>query len=196
MNNRVWFYLCISKYFPGFTIPIGFHSLSTREVQNGCSDTDLRNFSSYHPQSQKDWVWNRSLGAAWSNPQLKQGPPELVVQVHIQRDFDYLWGWRLFCLSGQVCQCLATLTVKTCFLMFRGTSCVPLCACGLWSWHWDLAQSLTLSSLHPPFKDLYTPIKSLNIPWPDPLSPRCIFLAPALPPGLRDQGFLKGWSCW
>lgn len=39
MNNRVWVCLCISKYFPGFTVT-DFHSLFTREVQNGRPDTD------------------------------------------------------------------------------------------------------------------------------------------------------------
>lgn len=34
------------------------------------------------------------------------------------------------------CQCLITITVRNCSLMFRGSFCISVCACCLLSFHW------------------------------------------------------------
>ena len=49
----------------------------------------------------------------------------------------HLHGWRLHCLLwATLCQCLVTFTLKKCFLMFRRTSWVSVCAHHLTSWYW------------------------------------------------------------
>jgi len=53
------------------------------------------------------------------DPWLMQGYLETVAQDHVQTAFEYLQGWRLHNLSRQPMQCSVTLTVKTCFLIFK-----------------------------------------------------------------------------
>lgn len=62
-------------------------------------------------ESQNSWGWQGPLECIWSNPFLKQGQQEQVVQDHIQMAFDDLHN-----LSGQ---CSVTHTVNKCFPILR-----------------------------------------------------------------------------
>ena len=63
---------------------------------------------------------------------------------------------------GNLCQCLVTFTVKKCFLMLRGNfPCFSLCPLPLVLSLGTTEQSLSLSSLHPPFRYLCTFMRSL-----------------------------------
>jgi len=58
-------------------------------------------------------------------PLLQHGHLQLVAQDYVQMAFKYLQDWQLHNLSGQPVSCL---TVKNCFLMFRGNLlCLILC---------------------------------------------------------------------
>jgi len=75
--------------------------------------------------------------------------------------FEYLQRWRLHCLSGLPVQCLVTLTVQTCFLMFGGNLlCFILCLLTLVLSLGTTEKSLAASSLCSPFRYLYTLMRS------------------------------------
>lgn len=56
------------------------------------------------------------------NPMLKQDHQKAFAQHHVQADYEDLQGEIRHNLFGNLCQCLATLIVKKCILMFRGNS--------------------------------------------------------------------------
>jgi len=72
-------------------------------------------------------LW-RSFGPP---PLLKQGHPQPVAQDHVQMAVEDRQGWRLHNLPEQSVPALGhPQSKKKHFLMFRGTSCVSVCACG------------------------------------------------------------------
>ena len=94
--------------------------------------------------SQNGWGWERPLEVIWSKLLLKQGHQQQVAQDHVHMPFQYPKDGDSAVSLGNLCQCSVTLTVKKCFLMFRGNLlCFRLC---LWSWHWA---PLKRAWLHP-----------------------------------------------
>ena len=85
----------------------------------------------------------------------KQGQLEPFAQDRVQTAFEYLQGERLHNLFGNLLQCSVTLVVKKCFLMFRG-NLLWFCPLPFVLSLGTTEKSLALSSLHPPFRYLYT----------------------------------------
>jgi len=95
--------------------------------------------------------------ASCPTPLLKQGHLEPAAQDHVQKAFGYFQGGRLHSLPGQPVPVLGhPHSIKKCFLKFRRTSRVSVCAHCLWSWHWAPLERTWLCPLYTLPSGIYT----------------------------------------
>jgi len=95
------------------------------------------------------------------SPLLKQGHLELLVQDHVQTAFEYLQGWRFHNFPGQLVPALSHPHRKKAFPdVQREPPVFSLCPLSVVLSLGTTEESLAPSSLHPPFRYLYTLIRS------------------------------------
>ena len=161
---------CYSRNLNYFSVPCSCHKLPTKLEEKLISWTNiLLNliqvliyylFSQNHRMAEVGRELWRSSGPI---PLLEQGNLEPVAQDRVQMAFELLQERRLYNLSGQPVVVLSHPHSKKCFLMFRWTLlCVSLCSLPLVLSLGVTEKNLALSSLHPPFRHLYTLIGSFE----------------------------------
>ena len=89
----------------------------------------------YMCQNQRMAEVGRDLWRSLAQSLFQQGHPEQSAQSHIQAASEDPQGRDPQPL-GSLCQGSITHTAQKCSWCSEGTSCSPICAHGLWSWHW------------------------------------------------------------
>ena len=107
-----------------------------------------------------------------AQPLLQQGPPQQGAQAHVQVTSGDLQGGDPTASLGNPCQRSIICTAQKCFLVFRGNLLCPrVCTLAHVLALGNTEKSLVVSSGHPPFRYLYTLVRSPSPP---------LFQAPAL----------------
>lgn len=106
-------------------------------------------------ESHNLWCWKGPLEVIWSKLSLQQGHPEHTTSHQLLKIF------KEDTTSLGNLQCSVTQTAQTCFLMSRGNRlCSSLCLLPFILALRTTEKTLAPSSLHPPFRCLYTLIRS------------------------------------